>query len=131
MPVVPTARPRPPARRGGSPIARRLDRRAIRGRAARTATAAPAIRDYRETSADLATSLSIDRARAQLPAQAGPYNGQWIATRILEQIAALSPIYAHALLERMSELTQLAALPEPAPPAQQPRASGRKRRGRR
>lgn len=123
--VIPTARAEP-----GTPAAGSTDtpaptaavpaagRQPGRARPACPPVLRPAAHRYRESAAELATAISLDRARHSLPGEPGPYNGQLVAVRLIEAVSALAPIYAHAQLERMRTLAMLALLPDPAQPKQ-------------
>lgn len=79
---------------------------------------------YRRAAAEFSAAVTVARARAHVPASAGPYNGALVATRALDRLAARSPTYVHALVERLEDLAALRQLAPPPPPS-----SGRARGG--
>ncbi len=82
---------------------------------------------YRRAAAKFSCSVTIARARANLPAAAGPYNSTLVATHTLDRLATTSPTYLHALVERLEDLAALKRLappPEPAPKPARKRSKG-------
>ncbi len=79
---------------------------------------------YRRASAELSTAITLARARADLPGDAGPYNAALVATRTLDRLAETSPTYLHSLVERLEDLAELQSV---VPPPEAPKAKDRAR----
>jgi Protein of unknown function (DUF2894) len=88
-----------------------------------TAARAASARDYREAAASWTAAFSLARAVDQVPAGAGPLNGQRLAARALRAAEAVSPLYARSLTSSLADLAPLLELPEARPPRK--RAAGR------
>lgn len=68
--------------------------------------------EYQAALAEMVAAVALARAGDVVPEQAGPYNPLRIARDLLEGIRAVSPIYLHAQLARLEELSSLLMLPE-------------------
>lgn len=62
--------------------------------------------------AEIRATTATARAAAQVPEAAGPYNGAAVASRALEELAALAPGYVSSYVAWLEDLATLAELPD-------------------
>jgi hypothetical protein len=66
---------------------------------------------YQVTAGEVSALCRVARAVAQVPDDAGAYNGQRVASRVLDAMAEISTAYLRTQVERLEELALLERLP--------------------